>query len=489
MSGATRLGLALVGAAALLGLLADALLRETPLGLNVLLWMAAVALVAAVAVRLSGVDLGGGRAWLAVPLLLFAALLLWRDSPWLAALNLSAVGISAGLATIRVEGFRLWVAGVTDYVAGAGAALTSAGAGAATVLFGDIRWNEIPRGARSTQLGAAARGFAIALPLLAVFGGLFVAADAVFEQFLRSLAPADLETPAVHLLVIAAFAWPSLGLLRRLTLPPEEPVPFAEDRRRGFGLGAVEVSVAFALLDLLFLAFVLVQLRYLFGGDARVEAETGLTYAEYARQGFFELVLVAALVLPLLLVADWALRADRPRQEWVFRALAALLVVLLFVVMASALQRMRLYQRAYGLTELRVYATGFMVWLAAVVVWATATVLRGRRRLFAFGALVAGFSAIMALNVLNPDALIARTNLDHARSGAELDLRYLGELSDDAVPTLVAALGDVDPVLRRRLAANLLARRSDDDWRTWNVSRSRADDLLDERRAMLEALR
>jgi two-component system, OmpR family, sensor histidine kinase BaeS len=89
------------------------------------------------------------------------------------------------------------------------------------------------------------------------------------------------------------------------------------------------------------------------------------------------------------------------------------------------------------------------------------------------------------MNVINPDALIARTNVDRARSGAEIDFRYLGGLSDDAVPTLVESLPELDPTARKRLAENLLARRSDDDWRTWNWSRSRADALLNDKRLAL----
>jgi Domain of unknown function (DUF4173) len=55
------------------------------------------------------------------------------------------------------------------------------------------------------------------------------------------------------------------------------------------------------------------------------------------------------------------------------------------------------YQREYGPTELRVYATGLMVWLGIVFVWALVTVLRGRRELFAMGALVAAFAGASAL--------------------------------------------------------------------------------------------
>jgi len=234
--------------------------------------------------------------------------------------------------------------------------------------------------------------------------------------------------------------------------------------------------VVVAALDVLFLAFVLVQLRYLFGGRAHVMAQTGLTYAQYARRGFFELVVVATLVLPLVLMLDWSLRRERPRQLLLFRVLAALLLVFLAVVMASALQRMRLYQREFGLTELRVYTTGFMLWLGLVAAWLGATVLRGRHRRFAVGALVSGFVAILAANALNPDALIARTNLDRPR----VDVHYLGGLSDDAVPTLVSRLPSLPPALRADLAAELRSRSNGTgDWRTWNLSRSNAADVLE----------
>jgi hypothetical protein len=143
--------------------------------------------------------------------------------------------------------------------------------------------------------------------------------------------------------------------------------------------------------------------------------------------------------------------------------------------MASALQRMRLYQREYGLTELRVYTTGFMLWLAVVLVWAGFTVLRGRRDLFAVGALVSGFAAILAINVVNPDALITRTNLDRPN----LDLTYLIRLSDDATPELVKALPTLDPAQRELLAAELASRRQDQDWRNWNWSRHRAQQAID----------
>jgi hypothetical protein len=282
---------------------------------------------------------------------------------------------------------------------------------------------------------------------------------------------------------VVGVAWTSAGLLRDL-LANREDDRVMSPRATSPRIGATEVTIALGAVNLLFLAFVLVQLRFLFGGSGLVEQRVGLTYAEYARHGFFELVVVAVLVLPLLLAVDAVLRGT-PRQVRTVRGLAAALLALLGVVMASALDRLWLYQQQFGLTELRIYATGVVLWLALVFVWLAVTVLRGRRHLFATGAVVLGFAATLSLNVLDPDALIARTNVERPRA----DVAYLTGLSDDALPTLLALLPRLDPDLRRPLARALLARTNErESPLSWNLSRRRAASLLASHRDELRAL-
>jgi two-component system sensor histidine kinase BaeS len=134
------------------------------------------------------------------------------------------------------------------------------------------------------------------------------------------------------------------------------------------------------------------------------------------------------------------------------------------------------YEQRYGLTELRIYAMGVVGWLVCVFLWASVTILRGRVRRFAVGAVATGFAATAALNVLNPDALIARTNL----SRPQADLAYLQKLSDDAVPTLVARASTAkDPAVSAALLAQLSKRRvGRADWLSWNASRERARTAL-----------
>lgn len=245
-------------------------------------------------------------------------------------------------------------------------------------------------------------------------------------------------------------------------------------------LGIVEVGIVLGLIDLLFLSFVAVQTRYLFGDAQHVIQSAGLTFSDYARRGFFELVWVALLALPMLLAAHWLLRKQGTAAQRVFRGLAGVMVALLFAVMASGLWRMRLYQLAYGQTELRLYTTAFMLWLGLVFVWFALTVLRGRRERFACGGLVLWLVALAALHFVNPDDTIVRSNVAQARTLSRperFDSEYALSISADAVPALVELLPEMSPRDRASVASRLtswLDPKRTGDWRSWNFARSRA---------------
>jgi hypothetical protein len=474
----TRLGLGVVGAALVLGALGDGLLRATPWGVNLFLWVAALAAAAVALARWGRLRAAGEGRWLVPVAVLFAAGVAWRDSPTVVFLDVLAVLVALSLAAVWGRSGSLRLAGVSEYILGGIYAGTLASAGPLPVTMSDVRWREVGPGRWREPVLSVTRGALLATPLLLLFGGLFVAADAVFEELVRDVFGFDVAEVAGHVLLAGLFAWTSAGILW-VALLARNPASLAFRRPWVISLGVMEIGVVLGLLDILFLAFVVVQVRYLFGGAERVVATVGLGYAEYARRGFFELVTVTALVLPMLLLAHWLVRTESRVPVRVFRALAGTMVVLLSVVMASALQRMYLYQQEFGLTELRLYATIFMLWISVVLVWFVLTVLRGRRDRFAFGALVTGLAAILVINAVNPDAIITRTNVARMQAGERFDPYYLTTLSSDAVPALVESLPMMDRKDRSVIEDELRDRWSSDDggWRTWNLSRSRAQRL------------
>jgi hypothetical protein len=478
MSREARIGLALLGVAVALGLLGDAFFHGRPLGLNVLLFTICFVAALALVLHVGKAPLHQGRRWMAAPLLLFSAAFLWHDSPLLTIANLVALAGAISLGGLRRTQPSPARAEVGEYAAALASAGAGTFAGAVHLLHREIPWQEAEKSLRSRRAVSVGRGVALGVPLVALFGGLFVAADAVFRDLVTSALPNPQHLWS-HALLVVALGWASAGLLRDLVASREERRVLPADAlvARRASLGATEIAIVLGALDLLFAAFVAVQARYLFGGQALVEARAHLSYAQYARHGFFELVAVSVLVLPVVLAAN-ALARDRLR---LVRTLSAVLVALELVVAASALERLRLYQHEYGLTELRLYASGVVLWLAVVFVWLCATTLRGRGR-FAVGALVLGFAATVGLNILNPDRLIARTNVTRPH----VDVGYLGTLSDDAVPELLQRLPSLPPRLRRALAQELVVRsEAGGGLLAWNASRAHARGLLADRRSEL----
>ncbi|HEX4574876.1 MAG TPA: DUF4173 domain-containing protein [Gemmatimonadales bacterium] len=489
MSSRTQLGLEILGTAAAVGIAGDTLLRAMPWGLNAFLCTAALVAATTSLVRRRQMPVRADARWLALGALVLGSNYLARDSNTLRAYDAIGLAILGSLAALSLRGSALRGRDAWQYVGAGLHTAASACAGVLPLLGRDVQWSELPRDGALRQVRAAAVGVVLAFPLLVVFGALFASADPVFGQLLAKVVDVDFATLMGHMLLITGGTVLAAGYLRGALL---SDAPTATGgTARGLPLGIVPVGTTLGLVNLLFAVFVVIQLRYFFGGVELVQRTTGMTYATYARHGFFELVSVSSLVLPLLLGADWVLRDAAPAHQRAFRALATLLLTLLAVVMASALARMRLYVHAFGLSEIRLYATAFMAYLAAVFAWFAWTALRGHSQRFAFGALVQGFAVLAGLHLLNPDAVIVRANLASPGTERPFDWRYAAALSADGIPALLAGLPSLDPSARCAAARGLLRRWTTleaDDWRNWNLSRARARRLLRANWARLHAI-
>jgi Domain of unknown function (DUF4173) len=480
-------GLTLVALALTLGLWADVLLRATPWGLNFSLWTLGGCAVVLIARRWRDGAFTRSCRWLLLTGFLFSVGIAWRDAVTLKLLDIFSFLVVLSLLMLRAQGRTLLRSSLAEY--GLGGIITGLNAafGSVALLFSDISWQDAVRDRSSQQKIAGVRGILIAIPLLLFFGGLLTGADAVFSHFVKDIVHLDVASLVSHFFVVVLFAWVVGGFLRGLIFGTEIP------KLRGWHtpahpLGIIEIGIVLTSLNVLFLSFVLVQVRYLFGGARWVQVSPGLTYAEYARRGFFELVAVSALVLPLLLGCHWLMPKEQPSHRRVFGWLAGFQLALVFVIMVSALERMYLYQREYGLTEQRFYTTAFMGWLAAVFIWFSLTVLRGRREHFVFGAMVAGFLLVLSLHIVNPDQFIARANLSREDTGHPLDAAYVASLSADAVPEIIEVLPKLSPEHRTLLASRILQRwppQEYTDWRTWSWARSRALEAVRRNQAIL----
>lgn len=309
---------------------------------------------------------------------------------------------------------------------------------------------------RSGRSGVILRAVVLALPVVILFGALLNSADPLFGALL-SLPKLNLGEVISHVVLASIFAWIAAGWLRGAFGDGEARVH--RDRRQALTLGTTDVTAILGSIVVLFTLFVGVQIGWLFGGERLVRSTTGLGYAEYARHGFFELVAVSLLLLPVLLGTRALIGEGDALAVRRHRTLATPLLVLLGGVMASAFGRMALYVHYYGPSTARLYASVFMIWLAIVFAWFGLTILRGRTRDFAAGMTITGFITLALLNVSNPELLVARASIaraseamqvaDSVRSSATtpqqsvsspIDYQYLSRLSGNAAEEVVGAL-------------------------------------------------
>ncbi|WUV04998.1 DUF4173 domain-containing protein [Amycolatopsis sp. NBC_01488] len=307
--------------------------------------------------------------------------------------------------------------------------------------------------------------------LVAVFVPLLASADAAFAAVVDAVVP-DLSVDVLvrWCCVFAVVALLVAGACYFLAAPPHR-ADANRPYRTKYGL---EWTVPLTVLVLLFSVFVGVRLVVLFGGTGYVLRTSGLTSAEYARSGFWQLCAVTVLTLAIVAAAlRWApnvTKADRLRQRVLLGALSALSLVLA----GSALSRMWTYQEAYGFTVLRLLVEVCELWFGAVFVLVLASLVKLRSTWLPRAAIATAAAALLVLAVLDPERLIADANLDRAAAGKPLDHRYLAGFSTDVVPVVSARLPEP---LRTCVLRQILADDTPDGWPAWNWSRSSARDV------------
>jgi hypothetical protein len=390
-----------------------------------------------------------------------------RESPWLLTLDLLAIvgllvvaaGFNQGGDPLRLTFVDLARRGLN----GLGAIVRAP----FEVLYALLAVRAMQSDGRHRQtLRATTRGIALAAPITLAAGILLASADGVFASLLH--VPIDGGDLFVHVLAFGLGVTAGLALIAHAYSPP----PPGKGSRLP-SLGAVELTMVLGALVGLYAMFAVAQAVALTRGSDYVQRTTGLTYAEYARRGYFQLLAVAALTVMVLLAVRPYLRGASPLGRRALVLLGETAIALTLVIIVAAVHRLNLYDDAFGLTMLRLSCIVFAYWLAAVFVLVALAYVSGSPRQWLAPAVVA--SALVTLfvwNAVNPEAIVARHNVVQANSTVRFDPEYLATLSDDAVPTLVANLSRLSASERVALTRALCREHEDSQRGFWSANRS-----------------
>ena len=448
---------------------------------------------------------------LAGAVLVFAVLTILREEPFTRVLNhLAALGLSALLLlTFRNGLWPRYAAG--DYLLGGLRLLVDAvGQPIQSIMkaqqedsaetAGEEQQGQDQRTAWKRALLPVLRGLVLTVPVLAVLGALLSAADPIFAEWFQQIVEVfrleKLPEYLVRGVLIALWTFLLAGLyLHALLVSPEGEVVSSKDKWPPKLLGITESAIILGGVNALFLAFVFIQFKYFFGGEKNISLQ-GYTYAEYARRGFGELLGAAFFTLFLFLILSSITRRESRRSMVTFTGLTASLTAFLGVILVSSLQRLALYEAAYGFTRLRTYSHLCILWIGILFFGLLILEITHRWEHFTLAAVLAVLGFMLTMTVLNVDGLIADRNLGRAVEGEPLDVGYLSTLSADAVPRLIQAADQpgLSAKQRKQLRAELACRavtleNQTRPWQSYTVPPHRAERLLENSRELWDDFR
>jgi len=483
--------------ALVLGWAVDFLFWDRAVGANFAIFLSLCLLGGITWLVSSGLAPARNTLWVLIPFVFFAIVTFLRQEPLTIFLAFAFTLLAVGLFTSSYIGGRWIQYGFTNYVYKS--VLLVWDVMTAPFLFVPKTWNaqaNLDEGKKNFPVWSLLRGLVIALPIVLCFGSLLAAGDVVFKQKLNDFF--DLDNLAENIfrgILILLYAYLIMGSLLHAALKSRDENLIGENKSiiKPF-LGFTETAVILGSVSILFLAFVIVQFQYFFGGETNIGVE-GYTYSQYARRGFNELVTVAFFSLVLILGLSTIARRETEVQGKAYSWLSVVLVGLVLIILISAYQRISLAIGWHGFSRLRLYPRIFLIWLGLLLMTVVILEIVQRERYFAFAAVLASVGFAVSLALFNVDAAIIRHNVYRAWHGRNLNVPHLASLSVDAIPLLADEFlsSDLPPFTREGVGAILSCYRyselrphmPEDDWRSFNLSKWQAHQALDKVRPYL----
>ena len=304
-------------------------------------------------------------------------------------------------------------------------------------------------------------GVLVAIPFLVAVILLLSSADIFFEQLTKSLFDNMnvSESSGILWRTLAVFfgSYALLVCLCRHMIREE-----VTDKRTGEPVTAITAT---SLLTFVYIIFSGIQIFGLFLGKLQLPEE--YTYAEYAKEGFFQLLAVGVLNLVIVLVCLKYVRESRG-----LKAVLTIMSLCTYIMIASSAMRLIMYVQAYNLTFSRVLGLWTLLLLAVLFAGVMMQIFKKDFPLFRYS-MAAATILYLGLSFAHPDYIIASVNVQQER----IDNYYLSRLSADAAPVLVPYIRQ-EPDFGDRYLNSIAQWKDMIDPRTFNVSRYRAVNLL-----------
>ncbi len=444
--------------ALILGILVDCLFYQKPIGISFLAFNLIVIIFSLILAKRFEIKISKTQIFILISLLMFSAGMFLRASSFLGFFNFwGSVYLIFFFFSLFLDKNILNFS-FLGYIASPISFFLKSFRGAARFI--EKHKSAFPENKKigSKEFRGVIKGVFIAVPFLLMFGWLLSSADLVFQSYLEKVISFNINFEIIlRALIVLVVSYIFLGIFSKTT-EDQKIEDIKSEMKEIKLLGFIESSTILILVELLFLVFIAVQFFYLFGGKDYVWGiEEYITYSQYAKKGFYELMATSIISFLLIYGIDILGKRENLKEKKIFKILGAVLVLEISIIIYSAWTRMAVYVDGYGLTFFRFLVFAFLLWIFAVfLVFLYKIISEKQKAIFLFIIFCLSIIFWAGINLINPDAFIARENMKRLIQGKELDLFYLSNLSIDAIPETVKIFKmDVSEEIKMEVARDL----------------------------------
>ncbi len=346
-----------------------------------------------------------------------------------------------------------------------------------TTFFGMISLDTGDK--RRTVVSKILIGVIISVPLLAIIIWLLSSADIVFKNLFTDI---PFWTMFKHIFIVLPISIYVFSFIFSIFKAKESNEKKIYDKI-GWKLfiDPTVLLTILSLLNIVYIVFAVIQFTYLFGGDTFM-LPSSFSYAEYARRGFFELIVVTVINFAILFFSITFVRKESRKANIVIKSFLSALVFFTFILLISAFYRMVLYEMAYGYTYLRIFVQAFMVLLFLLFIINLVYIWYSRIPIIS-AYILCSLILFIILNFANVDVIIAKNNINRYYRTGEIDVNYLEGLSYDAIAETTRLLDCQDEEIAAQVR-NYFEREKEilteqSSWQSINLSKIKAQRILD----------
>jgi len=339
---------------------------------------------------------------------------------------------------------------------------------------------------KSRVLPKVILGILISIPILAIILWLLSSADIVFKNFFINIPLLKIFKHFLVVISVSVYAICFLWTLLKAFDEREKSI-YNKIQWKLF-LDPIVLLTILILINAIYTIFSFIQFTYLFGGSSFI-APSSFTYAEYARRGFAELIIVTIINFGILIFGITFVKKDSKRIFVVLKAFLTLLVISTFILLISAFYRMLVYEQAYGFTYLRIFVQAFMIMLFFLFVINIIYIWYQKLPIIK-SYFITSLAIYIILNFANVDTIIAKNNINRYFETGQIDMVYLKGLSYDAAPEMQKLFISVksspnskDKQMAKEISEYFNERKLDlknqKSWQSCNISKYKAEKIID----------